>query len=98
MGDIAARFADQVIVTSDNPRGEDPLAIIADIKAGTADAGHVAAIADRREAIATALEKAGPDDIVLVAGKGHETCQEIAGQKLPFSDIQEILQVLEETR
>ncbi|MCH8958364.1 MAG: UDP-N-acetylmuramoyl-L-alanyl-D-glutamate--2,6-diaminopimelate ligase, partial [Proteobacteria bacterium] len=98
MGDIAARFADQVIVTSDNPRGEDPLAIIADIKAGTADAGHVAAIADRREAIATALEQAGPDDIVLVAGKGHETCQEIAGQKLPFSDIQEILQVLEEPR
>ena len=98
MGDIAARFADQVIVTSDNPRGEDPLAIIADIKAGTADAGHVATIADRREAIATALEKAGPDDIVLVAGKGHETCQEIAGQKLPFSDSQEILQVLEESR
>ena len=98
MGGIAARFADQVIVTSDNPRGEDPLAIIADIKAGTADAGHVAAIADRREAIATALEQAGPDDIVLVAGKGHETCQEIAGQKLPFSDIEEILQVLEETR
>lgn len=97
MGEIAARFADQVIVTSDNPRGEDPLAIIADIKAGTADAGHVVTIADRREAIAAALDQAGPGDIVLVAGKGHESHQEIAGRKLPFSDSQEILRVLEES-
>ncbi|MCZ6500173.1 MAG: UDP-N-acetylmuramoyl-L-alanyl-D-glutamate--2,6-diaminopimelate ligase [Gammaproteobacteria bacterium] len=97
MGEIATRIADQVIVTSDNPRGEDPLAIIADIKAGTANADNVVTIADRREAIAKALEQAGPDDIVLVAGKGHETYQEIAGQKLPFSDTREILQILEET-
>ena len=97
MGEIAARFADQVIVTSDNPRGEDPLAIIADIKAGTADAGHVVTIADRREAIAAALDQAGPGDIVLVAGKGHESHQEIAGRKLPFSDSQEILRILEES-
>ena len=97
MGEIATRIADQVIVTSDNPRGEDPLAIIADIKAGTANADNVVTIADRREAIARALEQAGPDDIVLVAGKGHETYQEIAGQKLPFSDTREILQILEET-
>ncbi|MCZ6559851.1 MAG: UDP-N-acetylmuramoyl-L-alanyl-D-glutamate--2,6-diaminopimelate ligase [Gammaproteobacteria bacterium] len=95
MGEIASRLADQVIVTSDNPRGEDPLAIIADIQAGTADADHVITIPDRREAIARALQQAGQDDMVLVAGKGHESYQEIAGQKLPFSDSREILQILE---
>ena len=54
-------------------------------------------IADRREAIAAALDQAGPGDIVLVAGKGHESHQEIAGRKLPFSDSQEILRILEES-
>ena len=95
MGEIATRFADRVIVTSDNPRGEDPLAIIADIEAGITEADHVVTIEDRREAIARALDEAGPDDIVLVAGKGHEAFQEVAGEKLPFSDRQEILQILE---
>ncbi len=95
MGGLAARLADRVIITNDNPRGEDPQSIIADIKSGTNNASHVSVIPDRREAIAEALRQARPGDIVLVAGKGHESYQEIAGQRLPFSDSREILQILE---
>lgn len=93
MGAIAAALADAVVLTDDNPRSEDGDAIIRDIRAGC-QRGDLAIIRDRREAIRFALERAAPDDLVLVAGKGHESTQEIQGQKYPFSDhavVQEIL-------
>ncbi len=84
MGEIAARRADAVILTSDNPRDEDPQAILADIARGAPGART---IADRSEAIRTALAEADPRDVVLIAGKGHEAYQEIAGRRRPFSDV-----------
>jgi UDP-N-acetylmuramoyl-L-alanyl-D-glutamate--2,6-diaminopimelate ligase len=89
MGEIAARLADLVFVTSDNPRSEEPEAIIAEIMAGVGDArGHVSEIADRREAIAAAVAAARSGDVVVIAGKGHEQGQELAGgRKIPFDDV-----------
>ncbi len=84
MGDVAARRADAVILTSDNPRDEDPQAILADIVRGAPGART---IADRGEAIRAALAEADARDVVLIAGKGHESYQEIAGRRLPFSDV-----------
>ncbi|MCW5632997.1 MAG: UDP-N-acetylmuramoyl-L-alanyl-D-glutamate--2,6-diaminopimelate ligase, partial [Rubrivivax sp.] len=90
MGGIAERGADRVVVTSDNPRSEAPRAIMSDILAGmSAAARGVALIEDRREAIATAVAGAAPGDVVLLAGKGHEDYQEIAGVRRPFSDVDE---------
>ena len=87
MGEIARSLADRVVITSDNPRSEDPLHIIEAIGAG---AGPVAEqIVDRAQAIARAIGEAGPDDVVLIAGKGHEPYQEILGQRLPFSDLEQ---------
>jgi UDP-N-acetylmuramoyl-L-alanyl-D-glutamate--2,6-diaminopimelate ligase len=86
MGEIAARLADVAIVTSDNPRSEDPEAIIGDVLAGAG--GSAEAIVDRREAIGSAVEQARPGDVVVIAGKGHEQGQEFAGgRKLPFDDV-----------
>jgi UDP-N-acetylmuramoyl-L-alanyl-D-glutamate--2,6-diaminopimelate ligase len=89
MGAVASRSADRIIVTSDNPRGEDPAAIIADVLAGMhADSGHsIVTEPDREKAIALAISEAGAGDVVLLAGKGHEAYQEIAGTRHPFSDI-----------
>jgi UDP-N-acetylmuramoyl-L-alanyl-D-glutamate--2,6-diaminopimelate ligase len=88
MGAIAAREADLAIVTSDNPRSEDPEAIIAEILAGIEDASNVEADADRRAAIARAVERAEPGDVIVIAGKGHEQGQEFAGgRKEPFDDV-----------
>ncbi len=87
MGAVASRHADAITVTSDNPRGEDPAAIIAEITAAIPVAHE--AVEDRRTAIARAIASASADDVVLVAGKGHETYQEIAGRRLPFSDALE---------
>jgi len=87
MGAIASRHADRIIVTSDNPRGEDPNAIISEIVAGIPVAYEV--IADRRAAIAAAVASARAGDVVLLAGKGHETYQEARGEKLLFSDLLE---------
>ena len=84
MGAIASRLADDVIVTSDNPRSEDPARIIADVVAGTETA--VATMEDRASAIRSAIAQAGRHDLVVIAGKGHETTQEIAGATLPFDD------------
>jgi UDP-N-acetylmuramoyl-L-alanyl-D-glutamate--2,6-diaminopimelate ligase len=93
MGRIASEHADHLIVTSDNPRGEDPAAIIEDIRAGvTVDAEFEA---DRAAAITLAVLGAEPGDCVLVAGKGHESYQEIDGRRLPFSDVQQIERALE---
>jgi UDP-N-acetylmuramoyl-L-alanyl-D-glutamate--2,6-diaminopimelate ligase len=86
MGRIAAALADDVVVTSDNPRSENPDAIIAEILAGIPAGTNAAALADRRAAIAEALRRARPGDVVLVAGKGHETEQVIAGVAHPFDD------------
>ena len=86
MGEIAKRLADRVIVTSDNPRSEDPEAIIDEILAGS---GHdVEHDADRRSAIAAAIAAAAPGDVVVIAGKGHEQGQEFeGGRKIPFDDV-----------
>jgi UDP-N-acetylmuramoyl-L-alanyl-D-glutamate--2,6-diaminopimelate ligase len=84
MGAVASRHADAITVTSDNPRAENPADIIAEITAALA--GPYEAIEDRRIAIAHAVASAKRDDVVLIAGKGHERYQEIAGRRLPFSD------------
>jgi UDP-N-acetylmuramoyl-L-alanyl-D-glutamate--2,6-diaminopimelate ligase len=85
MGEIAQRLADRVVVTSDNPRSEDPDAIIAEILAGTD--GGVESQVDRRAAIAEAIAGAAAGDVVVIAGKGHEQGQEFAGgHKIPFDD------------
>jgi UDP-N-acetylmuramoyl-L-alanyl-D-glutamate--2,6-diaminopimelate ligase len=106
MGEIAARLADVVIVTSDNPRSEDPERIIAEIMAGipggagggargAQSAEAVSTEPDRRRAIERALAAAGPDDVVIIAGKGHEQGQELAGgRKLPFDDVSVAREVL----
>ena len=87
MGLAAARRADRVVLTSDNPRGEDPLAIIAAIRDGLAGQDVDCAIEpDRAKAIDAAIATADAADVILIAGKGHEQTQEIAGRKLPFSD------------
>ena len=83
MGEVAMKLSDVVIVTDDNPRTEDPVKIRADIMAGAAGAIEVAG---RKEAIARALEMAGSGDIILLAGKGHETGQIVGTQVLPFDD------------
>ena len=84
MGEVAARMSDLVIVTDDNPRSEDPAAIRRDILAGAPDAREVPG---RREAIAAAIAEAGADDIILLAGKGHEQGQIIGDRVLPFDDV-----------
>jgi len=84
MGAVAARLADRVIVTDDNPRSEDPAAIRRDILAGAPGAADVAG---RREAIRLAIAEAGPGDIVLIAGKGHEQGQIVGDRVLPFDDV-----------
>ena len=86
MGAACAKLADRLVVTSDNPRSEDPQAIIDQILAGV-PAGRACAVEpDRAAAIRLALAEAGADDVVIIAGKGHETTQEIAGVKHPFDD------------
>ncbi len=89
MGEAAGRGADEIWITSDNPRNEDPRQIIDDIRAGIGDAaaeGRVRVEPDRARAIFEAIGGAHCGDVVLIAGKGHEDYQEIAGQRLPFSD------------
>jgi UDP-N-acetylmuramyl-tripeptide synthetase len=87
MGAIAERLADQVVLTSDNPRNEPAGFILSQILAGVVGHDDVAVIEDRAEAIAHAVAQANPADVVLVAGKGHEDYQEIAGIQRPFSDV-----------
>jgi UDP-N-acetylmuramoyl-L-alanyl-D-glutamate--2,6-diaminopimelate ligase len=83
-----------VVVTSDNPRHEPPAAILADIVAGLQQPAAAVVIEDRRAAIVHAVRAAATADVVLVAGKGHEDYQDIAGQKRAFSDVDEALQAL----
>jgi UDP-N-acetylmuramoyl-L-alanyl-D-glutamate--2,6-diaminopimelate ligase len=86
MGEMAARLADRLVVTNDNPRSELPENIIADVLAGVGDDPGAIAIEDRAAAIAYAIHEAADDDIVLIAGKGHENYQLIGEQRLSFSD------------
>ena len=88
MGEIAARLADMAIVTSDNPRSEDPQAIVDEILAGVAAGTGLDVVLDRRAAIEAAVRSAQPGDVLVIAGKGHEQGQEFAGgEKLPFDDV-----------
>ena len=86
MGAVAARHADRVVVTSDNPRSEKPESIIAQILLGMASCNTLEVESDRARAIAQTIARAAAADVVLLAGKGHEATQEIAGVKTPFSD------------
>ncbi|ALS21365.1 UDP-N-acetylmuramoyl-L-alanyl-D-glutamate--2,6-diaminopimelate ligase [Paenibacillus naphthalenovorans] len=90
MGGVAAKYADYVFVTSDNPRTENPERILQDIVPGLRTAGYdpgrYELVADRREAIQKAVDRAAPGDCILIAGKGHETYQDIMGVKHPFDD------------
>jgi UDP-N-acetylmuramoyl-L-alanyl-D-glutamate--2,6-diaminopimelate ligase len=89
MGAISTQLADVTIVTSDNPRSEEPTAIVGEILAGTAGSGAVEAIVERAEAIERALALARERDVVVIAGKGHEQGQEFAdGHRIPFDDAQ----------
>lgn len=96
MGEIAARAADAVWLTSDNPRNEDPLTILADIRRGIPEGVEAVVEADRARAIYAAMDAASDADVVLVAGKGHEPCQEIAGARLPFLDAHVVQEALAE--
>lgn len=95
VGEVATRLADEVIFTSDNPRTENPLSIIQDIVAG-AGADNYQIEPDRALAIYQAIANAHNNDIVLIAGKGHEKFQEINGRKIPFSDAEIVQQVLKD--
>ena len=94
MGRAAADGADIVVVTSDNPRGEDPRAIADAVAAGVGPSAMI--ILDRRAAIAAALDRAGVGDVVLVAGKGHETTQTVGDEIVPFDDRQVVAELLVE--
>lgn len=95
MAAVAERLADRVLVTDDNPRSEDPAQIFADILPGFVDAQQVEFVAGRGQAIARLIGGAGADDVVLLAGKGHEDYQEIAGVRQPFSDLDEAARALD---
>jgi UDP-N-acetylmuramoyl-L-alanyl-D-glutamate--2,6-diaminopimelate ligase len=99
MAAVAAGMSDRLILTSDNPRDEEPEMIIADMKQGLTEEQSLKtlAITDRREAIRTACTMAGQGDIVLIAGKGHENYQEIRGVKYPFSDVDFIAELFGKT-
>nr|WP_308431324.1 UDP-N-acetylmuramoyl-L-alanyl-D-glutamate--2,6-diaminopimelate ligase [Streptomyces lavendofoliae] len=103
MGAAAARLADTAVLTSDNPRSEDPLAILATMLAGAAgvpshERGEVAVFEDRAAAIAAAVARARPGDTVLVAGKGHEQGQDIAGVVRPFDDRQVLREAIQNSQ
>jgi UDP-N-acetylmuramoyl-L-alanyl-D-glutamate--2,6-diaminopimelate ligase len=97
MAEAACEYSTKAIFTSDNPRSEDPLEILKDMEAGLTSAAKrkYISIADRREAIKTAVSLSKPEDIILVAGKGHEKYQEIKGVKHPFDDKQVLLEMFE---
>jgi UDP-N-acetylmuramoyl-L-alanyl-D-glutamate--2,6-diaminopimelate ligase len=100
MGDAAARLADRTFLTSDNPRGEDPALILGEIEKGFREAvggrSRLDVVPDRSRAIGEAIAAAGPGDVVLIAGKGHEDYQVHSGRTVPFSDREEARRALEE--
>jgi len=88
MAKAAEQFSDKVVVTSDNPRDEDPNDIIQEILVGFSDSSNVSIEADRKNAIESTISEAQKNDLILIAGKGHETYMEIKGEKLPFNDME----------
>ena len=96
MGNVAERYSDIVVITSDNPRWEDPRQIIEDILQGVRDKRKVLVEVDRREAIKKALKMAKEGDLILVAGKGHEDYQEVEGKRYPFDDRKVVRELLKE--
>lgn len=102
MGRVAAKYADTIIVTSDNPRSEDPVAIIKEIETGLVDAGkkpgEYRLIPDREQAIRTAVAAAMPKDLVVIAGKGHETYQQFADKTIHFDDREVAAAALEDRK
>jgi UDP-N-acetylmuramoyl-L-alanyl-D-glutamate--2,6-diaminopimelate ligase len=98
MGGVAAELADRVTITSDNPRSEDPRAIISAVRDGVPPGVPVATELDRRRAIESALHEAGPGDVVLIAGKGHETTQVVGDERRPFDDRVVARDALAQTR
>lgn len=98
MGGIATRLAEVTVITSDNPRSENPQAIIDDIVAGVVADSDFRIEADRERAISMAIRLAGENDVVLIAGKGHESWQEVSGSRLPFSDRETAMKVLRDLR
>jgi UDP-N-acetylmuramoyl-L-alanyl-D-glutamate--2,6-diaminopimelate ligase len=97
MGAVAADLADRIVLTDDNPRSEDPAAIVRDIRAGVGNHPRVNVIHDRRSALKSAIERARPGDVVLVAGKGHETEQLIGSERRAFDDRAVVAELLEVT-
>lgn len=98
MAGIAAELSDKAILTSDNPRNEDPEVIIAEMEQGVAPQNHkkILTITDRKQAIKTACQLAQPNDIILIAGKGHETYQEVKGIRQHFDDMETVKEILEQ--
>jgi UDP-N-acetylmuramoyl-L-alanyl-D-glutamate--2,6-diaminopimelate ligase len=98
MANIAATLSSQVILTSDNPRSEDPDEIIAEMEAGVQPQHYkkTIAITDRKQAIKVACQLARPNDIILIAGKGHETYQEIKGVRHDFDDMETVRELLDQ--
>jgi UDP-N-acetylmuramoyl-L-alanyl-D-glutamate--2,6-diaminopimelate ligase len=98
MGNAAARLSDLAVLTSDNPRGEDPMSIIREVEAGlrSVPGAKYRSIADRREAIRFALSSAAGGDTVILAGKGHETYQVIGNQTFDFDDRVVVRELLDE--
>ncbi len=94
MAEVAERLADRVLVTDDNPRSEDPLRIFDDIRVGFSSAANATFVAGRGTAIAQLIHSASVDDVIVLAGKGHEDYQEINGERHPFSDLQQAEQAL----
>jgi UDP-N-acetylmuramoyl-L-alanyl-D-glutamate--2,6-diaminopimelate ligase len=95
MGEVAGRLADWTVITSDNPRTEDPLSIIADIVTGiTPTGGSYEIVPDRREAIARAIDQAGPGDMIILAGKGHENYQIFKDRTIHFDDAETASELL----
>ena len=91
MGSIGEKHSDFAVITSDNPRTEDPLAICEEVFSGVDNKEKAIMIPDRREAIGYALDIAKAGDVIVIAGKGHETDQEINGIKYHFNDAEEVL-------
>ena len=94
MGEIAVEHADEVVITDDNPRSESPAQIVDDIMQGVSGAETVSVVHDRARAIHQAIAGAGAEDIVLIAGKGHESFQQIGQNKIPFNDRNQAASIL----
>jgi UDP-N-acetylmuramoyl-L-alanyl-D-glutamate--2,6-diaminopimelate ligase len=96
MGAVAERFADRIVLTDDNPRSEDAQQIVEAICAGLKQPGAVHIEHDRGHAISLAVQHAAADDIVLIAGKGHETVQLVGNKAIPFSDRERVMAIARE--